>query len=451
MITRLSVTFPERSGRSVCSVREAQPAGGPARVTPEVTARRFPAVSLVTAAALVILAVLLAAASAPLYALTHQNVLVNGGENIAGAVLFGIVGFVIVRRQPRNPIGWILLVAPTGSQLLPADAASYAQLAYRLGYRLPLGGVALLLEYSWAVFAMLLLLVILLFPDGRLPSARWRPVLWSYLAVVACLAGSIYAVVITALAAHHARIDSGGGLAAIDVPSGSSAWLATFEPLIFVVLAAFWLSFLAAQALSWRRSSGERRQQLKWLFTGAAVLAASQAIVQPVLNFYPDLPGAIQLLLNVLLGLGAAALPACVAVAILRYRLYDIDRIISRTLAYTIVTGVLVGVYAGLVLLATKVLPLSGSVAIAGATLASAALFNPLRRRVQHAVDRRFNRARYDADTIITAFAARLNDAVDVDSVRADLAGAVHQALEPVHVSVWISSGLPSRQGQTRW
>ena len=136
---------------------------------------------------------------------------------------------------------------------------------------------------------------------------------------------------------------------------------------------------------------------------------------------------------------GIAALPVCIGVAILRYRLYDIDRIISRTLAYAIVTGLLVGVYAGLVLLATHVLSVSTPVAVAAATLAAAALFNPLRRRVQRTVDRRFNRARYNADSIVEAFAAQLKGAVDLDTVRNDLAGAVHQALEPAHVSVWIS------------
>jgi hypothetical protein len=128
-----------------------------------------------------------------------------------------------------------------------------------------------------------------------------------------------------------------------------------------------------------------------------------------------------------------------IAIAVLKYRLYDIDRIISRTLAYAIVTGVLVGVYTGLVLLATEVLEIKSPVAVAGSTLAAAALFSPLRSRVQRAVDHRFNRARYDADQTMTAFAARLKDAVDLDAVRNDLAKVVDQALEPAHVSVWIS------------
>jgi hypothetical protein len=198
------------------------------------------------------------------------------------------------------------------------------------------------------------------------------------------------------------------------------------------------LSFVLAQVLNWRHSSGERRQQLKWLMSGTAVLAVSQIIFQPVLALYPNLPQ-VQLILGFLVGLGAAALPASMAVAILKYRLYDIDRIISRTLSYAIVTGLLIGVYTGLVLLATQVLQFRTPVAVAAATLAAAALFNPLRQRVQRGVDRRFNRARYDADKTVAAFAARLKDAVDLDAVQADLAGVVHQALEPAHVSVWMS------------
>ena len=136
---------------------------------------------------------------------------------------------------------------------------------------------------------------------------------------------------------------------------------------------------------------------------------------------------------------GLLALPVSMGVAVFRYRLLDIDRILSRTLSYAIVTGLLVGVYAGLVLLATRVLTVHTPVAVAAATLAAAALFAPLRRQVQRLVDRRFNRARYDADRIVAAFAARLQDAVDLDTVEADLAGVVSAALEPASLSVWIT------------
>ena len=140
-----------------------------------------------------------------------------------------------------------------------------------------------------------------------------------------------------------------------------------------------------------------------------------------------------------LLEVGVTAMPIAIGVGILKYRLYDIDRIISRTLAYAIVTGLLVGVYAGLVLLSTQVLTIKSPVAVAVSTLAAAALFSPLRGRVQRAVDRRFNRARYDADQTVAEFAVRLKDAVDLDTVQDDLAEVVQRVLEPAHLTLWVS------------
>jgi hypothetical protein len=227
-------------------------------------------------------------------------------------------------------------------------------------------------------------------------------------------------------AGHDIHLDRGGDLTNTAQQGGwlanPPAWLA-FP--VLGLIAVIGLSFVGHQVLSWRRAGGERRQQLKWLASGAAITVFS-------------------ILLGILIGspvplIGLAALPVGIGVGILKYRLYDIDRIISRTLAYAIVTGLLVGVYAALVLLATQVLHVHAPVAVAASTLAAAALFNPLRLRVQHAVDRRFNRARYDADQTVAVFAARLKDAVELDSVRDDLAGVVQQALEPAHLSVWVS------------
>jgi hypothetical protein len=197
---------------------------------------------------------------------------------------------------------------------------------------------------------------------------------------------------------------------------------------------AIWLSFVAHQFLSWRRSAGDRRQQLKWLACGAAVSLGVGIGASSVA------PG----ILSWILGIALFALPVSIGVGILRYRLYDIDRIISRTLAYAIVTTLLVGVYAALVLLTTHLLTVSSSAAVAASTLVAAALSNPLRRRVQRAVDRRFNRARYDADQTVAAFATRLKDAVDLDSVRHDLAAIVQQTLQPAHLSVWMTGDLAS-------
>jgi hypothetical protein len=204
------------------------------------------------------------------------------------------------------------------------------------------------------------------------------------------------------------------------------------------VLAVFWLSFVGRQVASWRRADGERRQQLKWLMSGAAICMAGLTVTVVFGTLDTRASPAAQSALDVL-PLAVVALPVSMGVAILKYRLYDIDRIISRTLAYAIVTGLLVGVYAGLVLLATEVFRFHAPVAVAAATLAAAGLFNPLRRRVQRAVDRRFNRARYDAEQTVAALAARVKDAVDLDSVRDDLATVVQKALEPVHVSVWMN------------
>jgi hypothetical protein len=374
------------------------------------------------------LAVLLAAAVIPLDVLARQNVLANSAM-LAISLPMCAVGLIVARRQPGNPIGWLLLVIPAGV-LVGLDAGPYAWLVYRMGYRLPFGPAAVLLENAyWAVLTITLPLVFLLFPDGVLPSPRWRWVLWSYLAAGAGLFLVAYAGIVTIIVTQGVHLDASGGLAGFDHPSGSTAWVAKVNAL-FPALLVFWPVFAARLALSWRGASGDRRQQLKWLMAGSAVAVAGFVIS----NTVPALdPAAIAV------GVGVV-LPVCLGVAILKYRLYDIDRIISRTLAYAIVTGLLVGVYAGLVLLTTQVFQVHTPVAVAAATLAAAALFNPVRRRVQRRVDRRFHRGRYDADQTVAAFAARLKDAVDLDSVRDDLASVVHQALEPAHVSLWISA-----------
>ena len=196
------------------------------------------------------------------------------------------------------------------------------------------------------------------------------------------------------------------------------------------VSAAVLLSGVAL-VVRFAKSSGEERLQLKWCATAALVL-----VVLFVTSIGVNSAG-----VNVLQSLAFLWLWTAIAVAVLKYRLYDIDKIISRTLAYATVTGLLIGLYAGLVLLATEVFRFHSTVAVAASTLAAAALFNPLRRRGQRAVDRRFNRARYDADQTVAVFAARLKDAVDLDSVRDDLAGVVQRALEPAHVSIWVSRG----------
>jgi hypothetical protein len=375
------------------------------------------------------LAALSLAAMIPLTFLSGQ--VFDGALPLVIGVPCAGVGILVARRQPRNPIGWLFLV--TGICLfLSTDGADYALLVYRFGHHLPLGPFGLALDQLWGTGLVLLFVVILLFPDGRLPSRFWRATLWIFGTVYAVLQAATAVATADAIAAHPIRVDANGGLAAVDNPAG---WYSVIQGSAILVLIALTLCFVARQALSWRRSSSERRQQLKWLASGAAVTLVF-GVLSPTLS---SSGSTIVSDVGNYAWFGWAALPVSIGIAILRYRLYDIDRIISRTLAYAIVTGLLVGVYAGLVLLATQVLSFRTPVAVAASTLAAAALFNPVRHRVQRAVDRQFNRAGYNAGKTVAAFAARLQDALDLDAVQADLAGVVHQALEPAHVSVWIS------------
>jgi hypothetical protein len=366
----------------------------------------------------------LAVAAAVLGGLAHDLTISNFAAPAIGISIYIVVGVVVARHQPGNPVGWILLSAML-LFLLSHDAGSYAVLHYRLGHHgLPLAPAAVLVAPLWVLAVALFPLVILLFPDGRLPRS-WQWVLWVYAGLIACAMAVTLAPAITAVVGHDIHLDSFGDVTNTGPPASGA--VAAAGGLLLVSIGVCWLSFLARQVLNWRRATGEGRQQLKWLACGAVT-----ALVLGVLG-----AGGSSTAVGVFF-FGIVALPVSIGVGILKYRLYDIDRIISRTLAYAIVTGLLVGVYAGLVLLATRVLSFSSPVAIAASTLAAAALFNPVRRRVQRAVDRRFNRARYDADRTVAAFAARLQDAMELDAVRADLAAVVQKALEPAHVSVWI-------------
>ncbi len=374
----------------------------------------------------------------PLASLARQSLNADTGSvPVWISAPFAVLGFVLAWRKPANPLGWIFLGGAFFG-VLSQDASFYTVADYRLRHgSLPLGWAALLAQPGWAPAITLYGLVVLLFPDGRPPSSRWRWVVRAYLATgLLWIAGTI-TLTAGAIIGHHTQVDSGGSLLLLSGTDRAAAWWNVVQALFFPLLAVCWLASLAGQVLSYRRSSGARRQQLKWLASGAAAGLAGVVLYEVL----PGGHGLFGLTGGVAGAAGVLAFPACMGVAIFRYRLFDIDRLISRTLAYAIVTALLVGVYAAIVLLATQVVTLTTPVAVAASTLAAAALFNPLRRRVQHMVDRRFNRARYDADRAVTAFAARLTAAVDLGSVRDDLAATVRQTLEPAHVSVWISQG----------
>ena len=372
----------------------------------DVTGRRLrlasPATALIVGGLVLVLAVL----NVPLARLAHQSLNASGGStpfwfSVAG----GAVGFVVASRSPRNPLGWLLLAGATFG-VLSQDASFYVVADYRLRHGgLPLGWVAVLAQPGWAAGIVMSGLAVLLFPDGRPPSPRWRWVLWLYLAAATLYLVGVLIASAGAIAGHDIRVDASGNLLVLSHPTGSSAWWGVVEAVFLPVLAVCWVGSVAGQAASYRRSSGVRRQQLKWLLAGSAIAGVSI----PLAVWLSGTHGIAAGLAGGIAGAcGNLGIPVCMGIAILRYRLFDIDRLVSRTIGYAIVTGLLVGVYAGIVLLATRVVSINEPVAVAGSTLAVAALFNPVRRRVQRAVDRRFNRARYDADRIVAAFSARL-------------------------------------------
>jgi hypothetical protein len=328
-----------------------------------------------------------------------------------------VTGFVLASRRAENRIGWLFLVAGLGLGLSGfANPYALHALVADPG-SLPAGRAFAWLNGWISVIPLAMLaFLFLLFPTGYLRSRRWRPAAW-FTGGASALAGVGLLIANASQWAHPFTSSAPAGL------TGLLWWMSGLLISVAVLVG------VAALVVRFAKSSGEERLQLKWCAAAALVLA-----VVFVASVWVNSAA-----VNLLRSLAFVGLYTAIAVAVLKYRLYDIDRVISRTLAYAIVTGLLVGVYAGLVLLATEVFQFHSTVAVAASTLAAAALFNPLRRRVQQAVDRRFNRARYDAEQTVAAFAARLKDTVDLDSVRDDLATVVNQALEPAHVSVWIS------------
>jgi hypothetical protein len=349
---------------------------------------------------------------------------------------------LIISRLPGNAIGWLLGLVGLS---LAASLFTEEYAVYGLGTApgsLPAPRVV-----GWpsgilaSMVVMLLLFVILLFPDGRLPSRRWRPVLWALLLVTPSWVlgqlqdgSTITGGITNAVAAAGLTYTSPLGI----FPRESL--ISRIAPVIFVVGLAAGVLVVASVFVRRRGASAERRKQLAWLGYVGLVTALWGAAFLVGFTIAPRAGNGWLGLLgwSVLVFTPVAGIPLACAVAMLKYRLYEIDKFISRTLAYTIVTGLLVGVYSGVVLMATQVLGLHSAVAVAAATLAAAALFTPLRSRVQRLVDRRFNRTRYDADQTLTAFAARLKDAVDQDAVRADLLGVVQRSLEPAHATIWV-------------
>jgi len=398
-----------------------------------VTAAAHPGRVRTPRAALVLVAVtvLLLAGTIPLAGKARLSSGVGAGFLVV-LIGFIVVGLILVRTRPRNPIGWMMLAAALFGSTT-AVAGPYAILAYRLHDHLPLPQIAVFLQPAWAPTIVLFALSIMLFPDGVLPSGRWRWLMGTVAVVGSVWMLGAFAIAAETIALGHVVIEPSGDLKQIDYPTSGWAWWGVWQAVWFVLLLCVGLVWLVSRVPAYRAATGERRQQLKWLIFGGSA-AVIGVVLSVVLSGFSGVLGFISSAAI----LGVLGIPISIGVGITKYRLYDIDRIISRTLAYALLTGLLVGVFVGLVLLTTRVLPFSSPVGVAASTLAALALFNPLRGRIQRAVDRRFNRAHYDAETTVAAFATRLRNAVDVDTVLDELAAAAGASLEPTHVSVWI-------------
>ncbi len=332
-----------------------------------------------------------------------------------GVLAFAIVGALIVTRHPRHPIGWIytasgLLIGLAGFSL------AYSRLAQQLFLPFAQVADAVFGVTFFAGFLLPITLGLLLFPDGHLVSRGWRP------AVLITVIGYVGDVGHNALAERpeYETLHSAAGFGAVALPAAI-------------------LASVASLIVRWRRAVGVERQQLKWVGAAALLLGLDLVAVILLASFgaIPESGGVT----FVLLASGIALVPVAVGIAILRYRLYDIDLIIRGTLVYAALSAVLLAAYVGGVAVFESLLApftAGNGIAVAISTLAVVALFQPVRRRIQSAVDHRFYRAKYDAERTLDAFAGRLRDEVDLDAVRTDLLDAVRATVQPAHASVWL-------------
>ncbi len=350
------------------------------------------------------------------------------------AALNGAVGTVLALRRPRNPIGWIFLGVLLVFTIQPA-ADALGGSAVQRGGPLPSGLPLTLMWVETWVFQILFGLyyaLTLVFPSGRLPGGRiGRVVRVSLLVPVA-------GVMVSAFGPHLAGIYAADTLGrSLDNPFALLPFPDGLDHLFEITTVAFLVGGIISIIVRFRRSRGIEREQMKWFvaalsLTGTLVFGVALVVLTTPRHDLGIWGFAV---------LGYAAIPPAVGVAVLRYRLFEIDRIISRTMGYAIVTVILGAIFAGAVLgLQALLRPVTqeSQVAVAASTLLVAALFGPLRRRVQKSVDRRFNRARYDAALVAAGFAARLRDRFDLEAVRGELTRTAHASLNPATVSVWV-------------
>jgi len=356
------------------------------------------------------------------------KVLEDGAGEAVPWLLFATIGLVLTLRRPGSPIGWLYAAAAlVWTFYIPWDP--WVDQLQRSGRPLPVVArlAALTGDTFWSFgLTLAVTLPLLLLPDGRLRSRRWRVV------AVAAVAASTVDVVGWTLS--PTPLSQTLKPAAKPFPlHGVAGTIATMvsvagEVVVFVCI----LAAAVCVVLRFRASRGTERQQLRWVAAGAIVAAAGPVVLLPLEALVFDVvPNAFAVPL-------LFAPPLAIAVAVLRYRLWDLDRLVSRTVTYALVTALLVVPYLLILPATTRLAAGSGSLAVAAATLAVAALFQPLRRRVQQLVDRRFNRRRYDAARTVDGFAARLRDQVDLDAVGGELLAVVDQTMQPTRASLWL-------------
>jgi hypothetical protein len=356
------------------------------------------------------------------------DVLVDGAFEAAVWLLFATIGLVLTLRRPTNPIGWLYAAAAlVWTAYIPWDP--WVDQLLRSGRPLPPAAhlAALAGDSLWAVgLTLAVTLPLLLLPDGRLRSRRWRAV------VAASVAGTTIDVVGWALSPDPLTQTLTPVAKPFPLHGAAGTVATTVQWVGWGMLFASIPAAAVCVVLRFRASRGVERQQLRWVAAGATIATGGPALLLPLEAFvFKATPNAfaIPLLLSI---------PFAITVAVLRYRLWDLDRLISRTVTYALVTALLVTPYLLILPVATRLAGGSGSLAVAAATLAAAAAFQPLRRRVQDLVDRRFNRRRYDAARTVDAFAARLREQVDLDALSAELLAVVDHTMQPTQVSLWL-------------
>jgi len=381
--------------------------------------------------------------------------LVDDGAGLmlpAIGVAFGTVGLLLALRVPENRMGWVFLA---GGALIAIYAAAYQYFFWGVVQDWPLVWVAGWLNFAvyFPAILALIALPLLLFPNGRLPSRRWRWVMWAVIvfASLSIVFPTISPSFTDELGARSAAdvpveylgTEDGEIVVEVDNPFGVNALSDFDSPVLFATfLLLLSLSFLgsaAAMVFRFRRSEGTERLQIKWLAFSASIAAVGLGSFYVIQGNSPDAP---VLDFLVLLGLlGVLGIPVTAGIAVSRYRLYDIDRLISRTVSYTLLVGTLGLIYViGAVWLPTRLLGGQSTLYVAGSTLAVAALFNPLRRRVQRAVDRQFNRSSYRAALISEEFSAKLQESLTIAELTGAWVQTVDDALQPKASGIWINS-----------